>query len=162
MPGRTYLFPNLSILITFAAAPLVLTPCVRNQRVAVAVELYVNTMICTTVSMIVIVPFMYTLMPCCIVLLLLLLLLVLLCLVLVVLMFLFKCIISSSICMCVCIYIYIYIHKVYVCVCMYVYIYIYIYPGGPHGQELESLHPHGLWLRDNDGNDHNDNDYSNT
>ena len=31
-----YLFPNLSKLITFAAAPLVLTPSVRNQGVAAA------------------------------------------------------------------------------------------------------------------------------
>ena len=32
MPGRTF-FPNLSNLITFEAAPLVLTPFVRNQSV---------------------------------------------------------------------------------------------------------------------------------
>ena len=29
--ARAYLFPNLTKLITFAAAPLVLTPFVRNQ-----------------------------------------------------------------------------------------------------------------------------------
>ena len=33
VPGRTF-SPNLSKLITFAAAPLVLTPFVRNQKVA--------------------------------------------------------------------------------------------------------------------------------
>ena len=32
VPGRTF-FPNLSKLITFAAAPLVLTPFVRNQTI---------------------------------------------------------------------------------------------------------------------------------
>ena len=31
MPGGTF-FPNLSKVITFAAAPLVLSPCVRNQE----------------------------------------------------------------------------------------------------------------------------------